>query len=69
MSYINERWLGGLLTNFETMAKRVSKMQEYRRTRNSGEFAAMPKKEALMAISELIKLERNLGGMANLQLL
>src|SRR3546814_1042915 len=48
MPYINQRWLGGMLTNFETIGKRVSKMQEYRRMRASGEFDAMPKKEALL---------------------
>src|SRR5688572_24114010 len=45
MPYVNERWLGGMLTNFETISKRVGKMQEYRRMRDSGEFDAMPKKE------------------------
>ena len=65
--YINERWLGGMLTNFETMSKRVGKMQEYRRMRSSGEFEAMPKKEALLISRELEKLERNLGGIANME--
>ena len=48
MPYINERWLGGMLTNFETISKRVAKMQEYERMRAAGEFEAMPKKEALL---------------------
>ena len=48
MPYVNHRWLGGMLTNFETISKRVGKMLEYERMRNSGEFDAMPKKEALM---------------------
>jgi small subunit ribosomal protein S2 len=65
--YINQRWLGGMLTNFETMSKRVAKMQEYRRMRDSGEFEAMPKKEALMISRELEKLERNLGGIAKME--
>ncbi|MEI7548371.1 MAG: 30S ribosomal protein S2, partial [Actinomycetota bacterium] len=43
MHYINERWLGGMLTNFETISKRVAKMQEYERMRIAGEFEAMPK--------------------------
>ena len=64
--YINERWLGGMLTNFETMSKRVNKMAEYRRMRDSGEFEAMPKKEALLISRELEKLERNLGGIAGM---
>jgi len=67
MPYINERWLGGMLTNFETMSKRVAKMAEYRRMRDSGEFEVMPKKEALLISRELTKLERNLGGIAQMQ--
>ena len=61
--YVNERWLGGMLTNFETIAKRVSKMQEYERMKVSGEFDAMPKKEALLLSRELEKLQKNLGGI------
>src|SRR3546814_12247629 len=56
-----------MLTNFETIGKRVSKMQEYRRMRASGEFDAMPKKEALLLSRELEKLERNLGGIAKME--
>ncbi|MGE3619680.1 MAG: 30S ribosomal protein S2 [Acidimicrobiia bacterium] len=67
MPYINQRWLGGMLTNFETIAKRVGKMQEYRRMRTSGELDAMPKKEALLLSRELEKLERNLGGIAKME--
>jgi small subunit ribosomal protein S2 len=63
MPYVNERWLGGMLTNFETIAKRVSKMQEYERMRVAGEFDAMPKKEALLLGRELDKLQKNLGGI------
>ncbi len=63
MPYIAERWLGGMLTNFETIAKRVDKMKEYERMRASGEFDAMPKKEALILGRELEKLQRNLGGI------
>ena len=66
MPYVNQRWLGGMLTNFETISKRVGKMQEYGRMRDSGEFAAMPKKEALILGRELEKLERNLSGIRNM---
>jgi small subunit ribosomal protein S2 len=66
MPYINQRWLGGMLTNFETIAKRVGKMKEYERMRDSGELDAMPKKEALMITRELEKLSRNLRGMRNM---
>ena len=67
MPYINQRWLGGMLTNFETISKRVAKMKEYQRMRDSGEFEVMPKKEALLLSRELDKLERNLNGIRNLE--
>ena len=67
MPYINERWLGGMLTNFQTITKRVGKMLELRAQRDSGEFAAMPKKEALLIDRELDKLERYLGGIRNME--
>ncbi|HEU5465896.1 MAG TPA: 30S ribosomal protein S2 [Gemmatimonadales bacterium] len=66
MPYINERWLGGMLTNFNTIASRVKKMQEYERMRAAGDFDAMPKKEALILSRELEKLQRNLGGIRNM---
>jgi small subunit ribosomal protein S2 len=64
--YINERWLGGMLTNFDTISKRVGKMQEYERMRDSGEFDLMPKKEALLISRELEKLQKNLSGIRNM---
>ena len=67
MPYINERWLGGMLTNFETISKRVAKMLEYERMQASGEFEAMPKKEALLLGRELEKLQKNLGGMRHMK--
>ena len=66
MPYINERWLGGMLTNFNTISGRVKKMQEYERMRAAGDFEAMPKKEALILTRELEKLQRNLGGIRNM---
>jgi small subunit ribosomal protein S2 len=67
MPYINERWLGGMLTNFATISGRVKKMTEYERMRAVGDFDAMPKKEALMVSRELEKLQRNLGGIRDMQ--
>ncbi len=67
MPYVNERWQGGMLTNFHTIAKRIAKMKEYQRMRDSGEFGAMPKKEALQLGRELTKLERNLGGIRDMR--
>jgi small subunit ribosomal protein S2 len=67
MPFVNERWLGGMLTNFQTMHKRVTKMLELERQRDSGEFAAMPKKEALLKTRELDKLARYLGGIRSME--
>ena len=66
MPYVNQRWLGGMLTNFATVSARVKRMQELRAMRAAGDFDAMPKKEALRHVRELEKLTRNLGGIANL---
>jgi small subunit ribosomal protein S2 len=66
MPYVNERWLGGMLTNFSTISARVEKMAEYERMKVAGDFDAMPKKEALIHSRELEKLERNLGGIRNM---
>ncbi len=67
MPYVNERWLGGMLTNFETISKRVAKMLEYERMKTSGEFDTMIKKEALMLDRSLGKLQRNLGGLRGMK--
>ena len=67
MPYVNHRWLGGMLTNYQTMAKRVSKMQDLQRSRISGEFEAMPKREALQKSRELVKLEKYLWGIRNME--
>ena len=61
--YVTHRWLGGTLTNFETVRKTVEKMQRLRETINSDQIANMPKKEATKLRKELAKLERNLGGI------
>ena len=67
MPYVNHRWLGGMLTNYQTMSKRVAKMAEYQRMRQSGEFEAMPKREALQKSRELEKLEKYLSGIRNME--
>jgi small subunit ribosomal protein S2 len=67
MPYVNHRWLGGMLTNFQTMSKRVAKMQELQRQRDSGEFDAMPKREALQKSRELAKLEKYLSGIRTME--
>ena len=67
MPYVNFRWLGGMLTNFQTVHARVAKMQELERMVNSGETEQMIKKEGLKVKRERDKLERNLGGIRRLE--
>jgi small subunit ribosomal protein S2 len=66
MPFVNERWLGGMLTNFATISSRVGKLREYEAMEHAGDFDAMPKKEGLRHRRELQKLRRNLGGIAEL---
>jgi small subunit ribosomal protein S2 len=66
MPYVNERWLGGMLTNFTTISSRVGKMREYEAMERAGDFEGMPKKEGLRFRRELEKLRRNLGGIREL---
>ncbi len=61
--FVDQRWLGGMLTNYQTISKRVEKLLEYERMVATGELEAMPKKEALRYTRELDKLERNIGGI------
>src|SRR5277367_6841145 len=67
MPFVNQRWLGGMLTNFSTVSGRVKRMQELRTMQAAGDFEGMPKREALQHTRELEKLSRNLGGIANLE--
>jgi small subunit ribosomal protein S2 len=66
MPYVNERWLGGMLTNFSTISTRIRRLEEFERQKAAGELEGMPKKEALILSREMEKLEKNLGGMRNL---
>ncbi|HUV57604.1 MAG TPA: 30S ribosomal protein S2 [Acidimicrobiales bacterium] len=66
MPFVNQRWLGGMLTNFSTVAGRVKRMIELRAMERAGDFNNMPKREALRHSRELEKLDRNLSGIANL---
>jgi small subunit ribosomal protein S2 len=63
MPFVDQRWLGGMLTNYQTISKRVGKLLEYERMRAAGDFEEMPKKEALRYTRELEKLDRNIGGI------
>jgi small subunit ribosomal protein S2 len=65
--YVNFRWLGGMLTNFQTVHARVAKMRELERLVSTGEVDQMIKKEGLKVKRDLVKLDRNLGGIRNLE--
>jgi len=67
MPYVNHRWLGGLLTNWRTMASRIERMHELRRLKDEGQLDLLPAKERLTMLSELQKLEANLGGVGDLK--
>ncbi len=66
MPYVNQRWLGGFLTNFTTVSSRVQRMRELEAMQEAGDFEGMPKREALRHVRELEKLRRNLGGISRL---
>ena len=67
MPYVNYRWLGGMLTNFQTVHARVAKLHELERLVQTGETEQMIKKEGLKVKREVVKLERNLGGIRRLE--
>ncbi|MDP1809257.1 MAG: 30S ribosomal protein S2 [Actinomycetota bacterium] len=66
MPYINHRWLGGMLTNFATIKKRISRLRELEEMETDEKFEHLPKKEILKIKAEREKLRRNLGGILNL---
>ena len=69
MPYINQRWLGGMLTNFVTMRSRIDRMEELETMVEDGRMALLPKKEQAVLGKELEKLQRNLGGARELHAL
>jgi small subunit ribosomal protein S2 len=66
MPYVNHRWLGGLLTNFDTIRRRIYYLRELESMQETGEVESLPKKEAIRLQREMEKLSRNLGGIRNL---
>ncbi len=66
MPFITHRWLGGMLTNFSTVRKSISRMEEIEQMKTDGTFEELTKKEGLMLEREQIKLEQTLGGIANM---
>lgn len=65
--YVNQRWLGGTLTNFKTIRKRIKKLQDLYKMEEDGTFAALPKKEVIKLVAERDKLEKFLGGIKDMK--
>lgn len=63
MPFVNQRWMGGMLTNFSTILTRIRRMEDLERRKEAGEFDRLPKKEASKLNDQLEKLQRMLGGM------
>lgn len=63
MYYVNQRWLGGMLTNFETIKTRIARLKELEKMQEDGTFEVLPKKEVALLMHEMEKLEKNLGGI------
>ena len=66
MFYVNERWLGGMLTNHKTIQTRINKLRELERMENEGVFEVLPKKEVIKLRAEKEKLEKYLNGMKDM---
>ena len=66
MYYVNERWLGGMLTNFKTIQSRVERLHTIEKMSEDGTFDVLPKKEVIKLKKEWDKLEKNLGGIKNM---
>ena len=66
MHFVNNRWLGGMLTNFETIKTRIKRLEELKKMEEDGTFEVLPKKEVAKLMGEMEKLEKNLGGIKNL---
>ena len=64
--YVNQRWLGGMLTNFKTIKRSVNKLKKYEMMKEEGTFELLPKKEVLAIEKEMEKLEKNLGGIKDM---
>jgi small subunit ribosomal protein S2 len=67
MPYVNHRWLGGLLTNFQTIGQRIRRLHDLERFEADGQLALLPTRERMAAQADLAKLRANLGGVKNMQ--
>ena len=67
MFYVNERWLGGMLTNFKTIQSRIGRLKEIEAMEADGTFDVLPKKEVIELRKEMAKLQKNLGGIKEMK--
>ena len=67
MYYVNERWLGGMLTNFKTIQTRIKRLKDIEKMAEDGTFDVLPKKEVILIKKEWDKLEKNLGGIKDMK--
>ena len=67
MYYVNQRWLGGTLTNFGTIRTRIARLKDLERMQEDGTFDVLPKKEVILLKKEMEKLEKNLGGIKDME--
>lgn len=67
MYYVNNRWLGGMMTNFKTIRKRIERLNELQKMQEDGTFEVLPKKEVIKLKLEMEKLEKNLGGIREMK--
>ena len=67
MYFVNQRWLGGMLTNFKTIQSRIDTLKKYKKMEEDGTFDVLPKKEVINIKKEWEKLEKNLGGIKNMK--
>ena len=69
MHYVNARWLGGMLTNFKTIRRRIERLSQLRKMEEDGTFELLPKKEVIQLKLEIEKLEKFIGGIKNMSTL
>lgn len=67
MFYVNQRWLGGMLTNFKTIRSRIDRLKKIKKMEEDGTFEVLPKKEVLELRKEMDKLQKNLGGIEEMK--
>ena len=67
MYYVDQRWLGGMLTNFKTIKTRVQRLKDLEKMQEDGTFDVLPKKEVILLKKEMEKLEKNLGGIKDME--